>query len=78
MIRLIRTDGQEILLNNDWIKSIEKNSHTTITLTTGEKITVKNEIDDVITKMRAARSGQEQERKEYEEALKYGTDFPKK
>jgi uncharacterized protein YlzI (FlbEa/FlbD family) len=77
MIRLIRTDGQEILLNNDWIKSIGNNAHTTITLTTGEKITVKNEIDDVITKMRAAQSGLEQERKEYEEARGYGPDFRK-
>ena len=77
MIRLIRTDGQEILLNADWIKSIENNSPTTITLTTGEKITVKNEIDDVITKLRAARSGLEQEREEYEEARNYGLGFRK-
>ena len=75
MIRLIRTDRQEILLNADWIKSIENNSPTTITLTTGEKITVKNEIDDVITKLRAARSGLEQERKEYEEARNFGSGF---
>jgi len=75
MIRLIRTDRQEILLNADWIKSIENNSPTTITLTTGEKITVKNEIDDVITKLRAARSGLEQERKEYEEVRNFGLGF---
>lgn len=78
MIRLIRTDGQEILLNTDWIKSIEKKPRTTITLTTGEKIMVKNEVDDVITKLRAARSGEEQERKEYEEARYSGSDLRKK
>jgi uncharacterized protein YlzI (FlbEa/FlbD family) len=78
MIRLIRTDGQEILLNADWIKSIEGNSHTTIILTTGEKITVKNEIVDVITKLRAALSGKEQERREYEEAQYSGSEVRKK
>ena len=66
MIRVIRTDGLEILLNADLIKTIERNAHTTITMTTGEKIAVKNELDDVITKIRAARIGIEEENKAHE------------
>lgn len=66
MIRVIRTDGLEILLNADLIKTIERNAHTTITLTTGEKIAVKNEMDDVIIKIRAARIGIDEENKAHE------------
>lgn len=66
MIRVIRTDGLEILLNADLIKTIERNAHTTITLTTGEIIAVKNEVDDVIVKIRAARIGIDEENKAHE------------
>jgi len=53
MIRLIRKDGIEILLNIDMIKTIEKTPETVITLTNGEKIVVKNAVGDITEKMRA-------------------------
>lgn len=57
MIRLIRNDGIEILLNIDMIKTIEKNQETVITLINGEKIVVKNAIGDITEKMRAYKIG---------------------
>ena len=60
MIRLIRFDGQEILLNIDVIKSIEKVPETVINLTTGEKIKIKNSVRDVVEKMKAYQEGLKQ------------------
>lgn len=57
MIRLIRKDGVEILLNVDLIKSIEKTPETVITLTNGEKVEVKNAVGDITEKIRAYRIG---------------------
>jgi uncharacterized protein YlzI (FlbEa/FlbD family) len=56
----------EFLLNVDMIKTVEKTPDTVITLTNGEKIVVKNDVIDVLTKIRAYRFGLEQERAEYE------------
>lgn len=57
MIRLIRLDGVEFLLNTELIKTIERDKNTVITLKTGEKISVKNTESDVIQKIKALRIG---------------------
>ncbi len=78
MIRLIRDDGMEILLNDDRIRSVDTvGERTVILLSGGEVLTVKNSAVDVVTKMRAARQGLEEERRAYDEALK-GGDVRKK
>jgi flagellar protein FlbD len=67
MIRLIKTDGVEFLLNVDLIKSIEEIPETVITLINGEKIEVKNNIQDVLTKISAYRIGLDAEKEEEEQ-----------
>lgn len=57
MIRLIRHDGIEILLNVNMIKSIEEYPQTTIILNNGEKLRVKNHPGDIIEKIKAYRIG---------------------
>ena len=57
MIRLIRCDGVEILLNVDQIESVVTKDRTIITLTGGEEVYVKNAERDIIGKMRAAQIG---------------------
>lgn len=48
MIRLSRLNGKEFVLNCDLIKYVEAVPDTLITLTTGEKIWVRDSVDDVI------------------------------
>lgn len=48
MIRVIRFDGRPLILNADWIQSIEDTPDTLITLTTGYQILVRNSVDEVI------------------------------
>lgn len=61
MIRLIRQDGVEILLNVDAIKSIQGKDPTVITLNNGEKLNVKNHFLDITEKIKAYRIGFELE-----------------
>lgn len=48
MIELTRMDGKAIILNADWIQSIESTPDTLITLTTGVKLIVKDSVPDVV------------------------------
>ena len=65
MIRVIRNDGMEILLNTELIKSVEKTPETVVTLNTGDKILLKSSLGDVMQKIDANRLGvREEERKE--------------
>jgi uncharacterized protein YlzI (FlbEa/FlbD family) len=64
MIRLSRFDGVEILLNIDLISQVESTPATVITLLNGEKIKVKNNETDVITKIKAARQGRYEENRD--------------
>jgi len=57
MIRLIRQDGVEILLNVDIIKSIRGTGPTVITLANGEKLEVKNHSRDITEKIKAYKAG---------------------
>ena len=57
MIRLIRQDGVEILLNVDIIKSIQGMGPTIITHANGEKLEVKNHPGDITEKIKAYKAG---------------------
>lgn len=48
MIKLSRLNGQEFVLNCDLIRTVESTPDTVITLTTGEKILVREPISDVL------------------------------
>jgi flagellar protein FlbD len=50
MIALKRLNGQEFVLNADLIETIESTPDTIIALTTGKKLMVKNNIEDVVRK----------------------------
>lgn len=51
MIKLLRLNNQEIVVNPELIEWLEANPDTTITLATGGKLIVKNSVDDVIEKI---------------------------
>jgi uncharacterized protein YlzI (FlbEa/FlbD family) len=57
MIRLIRKDGMEILLNVDSIRKVETTPETVITFVNGEKVEVKNSGGDILQKIDAYRIG---------------------
>lgn len=48
MIKLTRINGNEFVLNVDYIKFIEQTPDTIITLRDGDKVLVKEDIDDVV------------------------------
>ena len=48
MISVRKLDGTSIVLNADWIQSIESTPDTVITLTTGFKLVVKDSVDEVL------------------------------
>lgn len=58
MIRLHKDDGNEILLNEQLIKNIQRfEDKTIIILNDDSKITIKNTLKDIITKIKAAEYG---------------------
>jgi polyribonucleotide nucleotidyltransferase len=71
MIRLIREDGVEILLNTTVIKKVEMDEErrAVITLTDGEIVKVKNPVYDVTQKAKAFLKGIKEERRAYEKKL---------
>ena len=48
MIKLSRLNGQAFFLNSDLIRTVESTPDTVITLTTGEKILVKEPVESVL------------------------------
>jgi len=48
VIRVTRFDGRPMILNADWIQSVEETPDTMITLTTGAKILVKDSVAEVV------------------------------
>ncbi|MBN1290276.1 MAG: flagellar FlbD family protein [Candidatus Latescibacteria bacterium] len=50
MIKLTRLNGSMIVLNPDLIEYVEATPDTIITLTTGQKILIREPVDDVIEK----------------------------
>ena len=75
MIRLIREDGIEILLNTNVIQKVEADEErrAVITLVTGEVVKVKNPVYDVTQKSKAYLRGLKDERRGYETKT---TDVP--
>ncbi|MCI0470221.1 MAG: flagellar FlbD family protein [Candidatus Aminicenantes bacterium] len=64
MIRVIRNDGMEVLLNIDFIQTVQKGPETVVTLHTGDKIVLKSPYGDVMQKIDACRLGIREEDKE--------------
>lgn len=50
MIFLTRFDGTEVVVNSDLIVTVEKTPDTVVTLTTGDRIMVKEPIDEVVAR----------------------------
>jgi len=48
MIKVNRLNGERLVVNADLIKTLESTPDTIITLTTGEKLVVKETIDEII------------------------------
>lgn len=51
MIKVKRLNNKEFVVNSDLILYIEETPDTVITLTTGQKIVVVEEVDDIINKI---------------------------
>lgn len=51
MIKTIRLNGKELVINAELIQFVEKIPDTMITLTSREKIMVKNSMEEIISKM---------------------------
>jgi flagellar protein FlbD len=51
MIRLTRINDSSLVLNSDLIEHIDTTPDTVITLTTGQKILVREDVDEVIKKV---------------------------
>jgi uncharacterized protein YlzI (FlbEa/FlbD family) len=68
MIRVIRVDGQEILLNANMVQNLTpvENDGTVVRLATGEDVSVKNQYKDIIQKIQAYRTGLYESRKQEE------------
>ena len=55
MIHLTRLNHQPLVLNSDLIKFVERSPDTVITLTTGEKIVVREAVAEVVDRVVAFR-----------------------
>jgi flagellar protein FlbD len=51
MIKVTRLNGQEFVINAELIKYVEETPDTVITLSTSEKILVKEKIDEIIRRV---------------------------
>jgi flagellar protein FlbD len=55
MIFLTRFDGTEVVVNSDLVVTVEKTPDTVVTLTTGDRIMVKESIHEVVARAAAYR-----------------------
>ena len=51
MIHLTKLNGSEYVLNDDLIESLESTPDTTITLVSGQKMNVKEPVDEVVSRV---------------------------
>jgi flagellar protein FlbD len=51
MIRLTRLNNQPLTVNSDLIKFVEQSPDTLITLVSGEKIVVRESVEEVLTRV---------------------------
>ena len=56
MIELTRLNGNPILLNSDLIKTAEASPDTMLTLINGEKLIVREELDEIVERVLAYRA----------------------
>lgn len=52
VISVTKLDGKDMILNAEWILSLESTPDTLITLTTGEKIMVKDSVEEIARKFK--------------------------
>lgn len=57
MILVTKFDGKSMMLNAEWIQSIETTPDTLITLTTGFKLIVRESVDTVVEAFNAYQRG---------------------
>ena len=70
MIRVIRKDSMEILLNTEMIESVEKTPETVVTLINGDRLVLKSPFGDVMQKIDANRLGvRDEDRKEHKKKV---------
>lgn len=55
MILLTRFDGTEVVVNSDLIVTVEKIPDTVVTLTTGDRIMVRERVEEVVERAAAYR-----------------------
>lgn len=70
MIKLTRLDGEPFVLNAELIRYVERRGDTFVTLTNGERLAVKESMDDVVD-----RSIEYQQRKHMLPAVPPAIDF---
>lgn len=51
MITVTRLNDKELVINSDYIECFEETPDTTITMTTGRKLIVKESIDEILDKI---------------------------
>lgn len=51
MITVTRLNDKELIINSDYIECFEETPDTTITMTTGRKIIVKESVDEILDKI---------------------------
>lgn len=51
MITVTRLNDKELIINSDYIECFEETPDTTITMTTGRKIIVKESVDEILEKI---------------------------
>jgi len=51
MIQLTRLNSQTLMVNSDLIKFVERSPDTVITLITGEKIVVRDSVEEVLERV---------------------------
>ena len=55
MIRLTRLNNQPLTVNSDLIKFVEQSPDTLVTLVNGEKLVVRESVDDIVARVIAFR-----------------------
>lgn len=70
MIKLIREDGVEFLLNSDFIEKIEDGPYTVITLKNGEELKVKNSQYNIIEKIKACITGRREDKDNFKKQFR--------
>lgn len=63
MISLIKLNGREITINAELIESLEATPDTVVSLVTGNRLVVRNSVEDIVAKVMEYRKKINSERK---------------